>query len=192
MRIDRLEIPNYKNLKDFIIDIDQSRMKTVLLGKNASGKSNFLEAIVIIFRELDLDDPPTFKYILQYNCNDYIIKIVADPNAKVKCIFEVQGKKITKTEFYQNKSDYLPRYLFAYYSGISNRLESQFDKHQKIFYKELLDGKDEPVRPLFYAQLVHSNFVLMAFYSFEEEETKAFLEEYMGIVSSPIFRTTQN
>jgi predicted ATP-binding protein involved in virulence len=182
MRIDKVEIPDYKNLKKFFIDINERKMKTVLLGKNASGKSNFFEALVIIFRDLDLNDPPGFNYRITYNCNGYRIEINADTKARIKRSFSINGINVAKREFYNNKNLYFPRYLFAYYSGLSNRLESHFDKHQKAFYKELLQGNNEPIRPLFYAQLVHSNFVLMAFYSFEEEETKRFLEEYMGIV----------
>lgn len=34
---------------------------------------------------------------------------------------------------------------------------------------------------MFYVQLVHSYFVLLAFYTFEEEKTKSFLSEYLNI-----------
>jgi recombinational DNA repair ATPase RecF len=53
MRIDWLRIPQYRNLRNFEIDFDESQPVTVLLGHNGSGKSNLLEAIVEIFRELD-------------------------------------------------------------------------------------------------------------------------------------------
>ena len=39
MRIDRVYIEDYKNLKQFEINLDESEMKTVLLGQNATGKS---------------------------------------------------------------------------------------------------------------------------------------------------------
>ena len=54
MRIDKLKIKNFKNLKDFQIDIDESQLTAVFIGRNGAGKSNLLEAIVIIFRDLDL------------------------------------------------------------------------------------------------------------------------------------------
>ena len=54
MRLDRLSIPNYRNLRSFEIDFDESQPTTVLLGRNGSGKSNLIEAIVEIFRELEL------------------------------------------------------------------------------------------------------------------------------------------
>ena len=54
MRIDRLKIDNFKNLKDFQIEIDETQLTSVFIGRNGAGKSNLLEAIVIIFRDLDL------------------------------------------------------------------------------------------------------------------------------------------
>ena len=53
MRIDWLRIPNYRNLRNFEINFDEGQSTTVLLGHNGSGKSNLLEAIVEIFRDLD-------------------------------------------------------------------------------------------------------------------------------------------
>ena len=49
MRLDRLSIPNYRNLRSFEIDFDESQSTTVLIGRNGSGKSNLIEAIVEIF-----------------------------------------------------------------------------------------------------------------------------------------------
>ena len=39
MRIDKVFIKRFKNLVDFEIDLNERQMQTVLLGKNASGKS---------------------------------------------------------------------------------------------------------------------------------------------------------
>lgn len=82
----------------------------------------------------------------------------------------------------RDKSQYLPKYVFSYYSGISNRLLEHFDRHQTRFYKALLDGVDAPPRPLFYARQIHSYFVLMAFYAFSDKKINKFLEEFLGII----------
>ena len=76
----------------------------------------------------------------------------------------------------------MPKYVFSYYSGISNRLLEHFDRHQTRFYKALLDGVDAPPRPLFYARQIHSYFVLMAFYAFSDKKISKFLEEFLGII----------
>ena len=167
MKLDKLWIKDFKNLKDFTIDFDVEQKTTVLIGHNGTGKSNLIEALVIIFRDLDLDRSPKFAYKLDYLCRDYRVQIEADPDSNPKYLFLVDGEKIARTKFTKDPDrTYLPNNVFAYYSGPSGRLESYFDTHQRKFYDELLAGNDKPLRPLFYARLVHSQFVLLSFFSF--------------------------
>jgi ABC-type multidrug transport system ATPase subunit len=77
---------------------------------------------------------------------------------------------------------YLPNNVFGYYSGPSNRFESHFTKHQERFYRQLLKHEsDEALRPLFYARLIHSQFVLLAFFYEEDREAFGFLTDYLDI-----------
>lgn len=189
MRIDRLKVKDFKNLKDFKIDIDESQLTSVFIGCNGAGKSNLLEAIVIIFRDLDLNAvTKEFSYEIIYKCFDCTVQIKNDATER-KQEFFVDDKKLTRTAFYKQRSKYLPEHVFAYYSGPSNRLEKHFAQHQKKFYRALLNGDDETLRPLFYARLIHSNFVLLAFFSFFEEKNQKFLKEYFDIeaVESVLF-----
>ena len=55
MRIEQLYIKDFKNLKDFSIDFDKKALTSVIVGRNATGKSNLMEALVTIFRDLDLE-----------------------------------------------------------------------------------------------------------------------------------------
>lgn len=183
MRIDRLKIKDFKNLKDFQIDIDESQLTSVFIGRNGTGKSNLLEAIVIIFRDLDLGIvTKDFSFEIIYKCSGHTVQIKNDGKEN-KQVFFVNGKKLTRTAFYKQRKSYLPEHVFAYYSGPSNRLEKHFAKHQKQFYRALLDGDNETLRPLFYARLIHSNFVLLAFFSFFEEKNQKFLLQYFDIES---------
>lgn len=77
---------------------------------------------------------------------------------------------------------WLPRHVFAYYSGPINRLEEHFREHQRKFYQDLLDDLDRPFRPLFYARPVHSQFVLLSFFISEDKKARQFLEEHFGIL----------
>ena len=54
MRIKELEIGNFKNLRDVSVEFDSDQLSTVLIGRNGTGKSNLLEALVVLFRDLDL------------------------------------------------------------------------------------------------------------------------------------------
>jgi predicted ATPase len=191
MRIDKVYIEQFKNLNQFTIDLDQTKMQTVLLGENAAGKSNFLEALVIIFRDLDLEEQTSFNYTIEYKCKGNLIKVNGGPDVKNKYGLFIGEKKgadiiystiVSKAAVNKNKEQYLPKYVFSYYSGVSNRLLEHFDKHQFRFYRDLLKGIDSPPRPLFYARLIHSHFVLMAFYGFPNEKINTFLEDYLNIV----------
>lgn len=202
MRLDYLRVDNFKNLRNFNIDFDQGSPTTVLVGRNGSGKSNLLEALIIIFRDLDLGEPPSFAYELSYFCRTHHIKIKADPEGLPRDAIRVwvreadhrsnqtslipdanEGfEEISYTRFKHDARDkYLPRYVFGYYSGPSNRMEQHFEKHQERFYQSLLKGEEKPLRPLLYARLAHSQFVLLAFFSEHSLDTQRFLEEHLWI-----------
>ncbi|HVD98946.1 MAG TPA: AAA family ATPase [Cytophagaceae bacterium] len=207
MRITEVFIENFKNLQNFKIDLsdNQSLNTIVVVGQNGAGKSNFLEALVLIFKDLIYgENAPPFNYTLKYTSAGKAIEIHSRKNlgesklATQIQIFEDEPKKKVQKQVYkyQIKVDdrvssaqtlsgieiHLPKYVFAYYSGVSNRLEQHFDKTQKKFYDELLEGKNEPFRRLFYAQSIHSNYVLLAFYAFQDEKTKNFLQEHLNII----------
>lgn len=195
MRIDSLYIEDFKNLKQFKIDLDENELNTVLLGQNATGKSNFIETLVLIFKNLDLSKAgstprfPDFEYEIKYKCREHNIKITCKEDEKTKkpsYEIYVDEKKQSYKSFFTNKEIYLPKYVFTYYSGISNKLKDHFDENQKNFYnkakaKGVTKEDVEDFRRMFYVQLVHSYFVLLAFYTFEEEKTKSFLSEYLNI-----------
>src|SRR5690606_5617897 len=192
MRIDNVYIEQFKNLRNFSINIDENEWHTVLLGQNAAGKSNFLEALVIIFRDLDLEQQTSFNYFIEYKCNGNLIKVNGGPDVQNKYgLFLgertdegiVYSTVVSKAEVKRNKEKYLPKYVFSYYSGVSNRLLEHFDPHQRRFYEELIKSDNIPEqRPFFYARLIHSYFVLMAFYSFPDSKVAKFMEDYLGIL----------
>ncbi len=197
MRIDKVHIEDFKNLQDFQIDLDEREMKTVLLGQNATGKSNFFEALILIFKHLDLStekkrDYPPFNYCIEYRIgrdNNHSITI----NYKNRQYnIKVDGVKVkTLKSFFsdEGKALYQPKYVFTYYSGLSNKLKELFWDHQKNFYDKIIkpDFKEEnleSLRKLFYVQLVHSYFVLLAYFSFEKEEKESieFLTNVLNII----------
>ena len=84
MRIDRLVIANFKNLVEFEVDFDVTSIRQVVVGRNGVGKSNLLEALTWIFRDLDLEEESQFGYQIEYLCNGHFVKIEcaeANPHA---------------------------------------------------------------------------------------------------------------
>jgi len=193
MRIDKVYIKKYKNLIDFTIDLDQNEMKTVLLGQNATGKSNFIESLVLIFKYLDLSTEskrqfPDFDFQIVYGIREYSIDIQCEKNKYTISIDNVAIKSFKDFFSDEGKQKYQPKYVFTYYSGLSNKLKEHFWDHQNKFYEEIIreDFKEDSLdllRKLFYVQLVHSYFVLLAYFSFEDEEKESieFLNSVLNI-----------
>lgn len=202
MKIDYLEIrSNFKNLNNVKINFDENNLMTVIVGRNGSGKSNILEALAEIFKNLDLGKAASFSYSIKYklgnDCSTKWITIDADPNrgtiAKQYNISSEMNGSLKRIPFSKVKrdrngrSDYLPKHIFAYYSGPSGRLEKYFIEHRTRFYKDLLFNNidlDGDIRPLFYAKPYHSQFVLLAFFlSNTGEKERLFLNKHIGIES---------
>ncbi|WP_217543177.1 AAA family ATPase [Vibrio metschnikovii] len=198
MKLDKLWISEFKNLKNIEIDFDQNELVTVVIGWNGAGKSNVIEALVIIFRDLDLHKAPSFSYKLEYLCRGNRVIVEAKETAvkkdQYKVLVHVEGspeKVITDrhTDFFKDETrQFLPSNVFGYYSGPSDRLATHFYDHQRKFRDQLLypekHGLNEttlPLRPLFYAQKVHSNFVLLSFFLGADEKVKRFLREKLFI-----------
>jgi len=194
MKLDKLWVGNFKNLQNFTIDFDESPQElfTVLLGRNGLGKSNLLEALVVIFRDLFRGNQTEFGYELRYTLQrgETTVSVrnqLTEESPHARFSFTVTKKDGTKEELRrddlkgQTGRSWLPRHVFAYYSGPSDRLEEHFRPQQKQFYRDLLKGKETPFRPMFYARPVHSNFVLLAFFTREEPVVQQFLRDRLRI-----------
>jgi len=184
VRLDRLSIPKHRNLRGFAIDFDESQPTTVLLGRNGTGKSNLIEVIVEIFRELELGGAPAFAYTLDYVCRERAIRIDADPARSGKRLdIRIDGEAVTQAAFQRGLDTYLPNYVFAYYSGWSSRLERHFDRPTRKHYERILKSPDRelPLRRLFFCRKEYSQLVLLAFFLAESDAAHQVLRDYLGI-----------
>ena len=244
MRLDYLKIGSakdspshqFKNLKDVCIDFDQKEWITVVIGWNGTGKSNVLEALAIIFRDLiQKERIPAFAYELKYEIgsgiNKKYVTIQADPDLekdkfvfsytlfqtilepldneqscvnlvelKQSDLFEAEHKpnidpkeqstdfpkpiSVSFAKFTAGNSEFLPRFVFSYYSGLSTRMQDIFTPYIEQYDKKLRGGKtSEEVgfKRMFYALPIHSQFVLLAFLFKQDETIKSFLENQLGI-----------
>lgn len=187
MHLQRIRIPDYKNLKQVEIyfpdtyeprpsharshanaTTDTSTQTAPLpirshaiIGQNGTGKSNLLEAIVIIFRDLDLNQDASFDYELDYTVRGNQITLKAERAKDKRPAVTINGKPSTPTYLSDHAKAYLPAHVFAYYSGKNERLEALFQPHQERFKKLLRGDGDALVRRLFYCRGGHSELVLL-------------------------------
>lgn len=228
MRLDKLIIGSardcpthqFKNLKNVTIDFDQDHWVTVVIGWNGTGKSNVLEALAIIFRDLiALKRMPSFAFKLRYRmgsgADQCHIFIDSDPERKGDPIQLYSGSaeeinevlqfhqnnlwedvleeklqghphKLSKfrvhlSDFLKEDSKYLPRYVFSYYSGESERMYEIFKPYLEKYDKKLRNGEDPGPKRLFYAMPVHSQFVLLAFLIQQSDVVRTFLDDHLGL-----------
>jgi hypothetical protein len=89
---------------------------------------------------------------------------------------------------------YRPGFVFGYYSGPSDRLASIFEKHRERYYNWIIKSAEQRgkvrvvdpnnLRRLFYAQTLHGQFALIAFFMNAEENSdddREFLREHLQI-----------
>jgi predicted ATPase len=201
MRLDELWIEEFKNLRDIRVDFDESSPYTVLVGENGSGKSNLIEALAWIFRNLDLDEPTAFSYELKYRCRGNDVRVRAagghSPEFWVKQADTDEYLELPKSKFMsldeQERPYFRPAFVFGYYSGPSDRLASLFERHRERFYRVIIQPKltrkkrlvrSNALRRLFYAQTLHGQFALLAFFMNSadgEADDLAFLRDHLQI-----------
>lgn len=246
MRLDYLKIGStkdspthqFKNLKNVCIDFNENESITVVIGWNGTGKSNVLEALAIIFRDLiqpPKDKTPAFAYELKYEIgsgiNKKYVTIKADPDLEInkyefsykpyQTVLELLDQSISplslgqvkQPDLFESKdsttqdiseknsdlpqpvvisfakftaanSEFLPKFIFSYYSGLSLRMQEIFTPYIEQYDKKLRGGKtsDEVgFKRMFYALPIHSQFVLLAFLFKQDETIKSFLENQLGI-----------
>lgn len=189
MRINRLFIKDFRNLKDFEITFSASGTNAdgepvdfnshAIIGQNGSGKSNLLEAIITIFRDLDLKNKPDFAYELDYDIRGKKVKVAAEANETP--VITVDGQKSSASAVGKDENSLLPKNVFLYYSGKNDRAETLFHRHQKKFYDDLLSNETIPLRRLFLCRNVHSQFVLLAYLIDNDPQVKKILTD-LGIL----------
>lgn len=140
MRLKSLYIDGYKNLKKFSITFDTDSFIDVFVGKNGSGKSNFFEALIDIFRflyELNKGKPSlAFDFKIEYMIDSKPMTIEWS-----KGILSINGEKNRKTL----GSTPVPDNMIVYYSGhnekvsaiLKDYLDSFRPRVQKAGFKEM-------------------------------------------------------
>ncbi|WP_442265796.1 AAA family ATPase [Tenacibaculum sp. ZS6-P6] len=132
MRLKEVHIKGtYKNLQDFKVRFEGDNFLEVFVGKNGTGKSNFFEAILEIFKHLSEEDyPMTFNYSIIYEIEGETIYL------------EWKDVKWINEEQQDTTPDKLklPENILVYYSG-HNKTISSLLKTSNENHKKLLDTK---------------------------------------------------
>lgn len=203
-RLVSLWLQDFKNLKDYKVRFNSAHGLDVVLGWNGTGKSNLFESLVIIFRDLHYwwekndwpPDEPMAAYCLVYEIEDKVVEVKWNP-AEMKrpevswaAIPKGDGKE-PRLQSVTREDLPLPRFVFGYYSGPTNRLAEHFLPMKRDHYDRLrLAKSDDPKtlawlleqRRFFCAESNHAKYVLLAFSHKEDPKIWRFLEDRLRIV----------
>lgn len=161
MKLQKLKIiTRFKNLFNFEIDFSNREGITVIIGNNASGKSNLLEAVSWIFAGLyDPTFTPNFDYELSYNIDNNLIEVKLT-NGEYE--FKVNGLDDNI------KINYLPSQIISSYSGEDNRLWKNYYLPFYQTYIRAIRGATIPNSRLIYINKYYWNIALLTlhFYDF--------------------------
>jgi len=131
MRLKSVFISDYKNLKSFSLSFEGDSFIDIFVGKNGSGKSNLLEALIEIFRhiiEFDSNRPElNFDYAISYEINGIATTIKWKNEAL--SINDKSRKTFGKTP--------RPDNILIYYSGHNDTVGTLVKQYENNFRKRI-------------------------------------------------------
>jgi len=186
MRLDRVFIDRFRNLRNLEVSFSARDLATVLIGRNGSGKSNLFEAITEVFRSVDFGREQTqFSYEIDYRIDQHSVRLT---NLRGEPSIFVDERKLSRPEFERNKSKFFPGLIFGYYSGANMRFERLFDSHQRRYLDSIKGEFDVQncrraleERRLFYCRPIHGAFALLTMLAYADAEAMQFLYNELRI-----------
>lgn len=140
MRLRSVWISQYKNLRDFSIGFDGEGSIDIFVGRNGSGKSNFLEAIIEIFDHVYEPgkgaEEPCFDYKLEFSVNGEDVALRWQEGQ-----LWVNGRARSSVP-----KELRPQNVIVYYSGQNPHVAGLIKRHEDRFRKRLrgVDLSDSP------------------------------------------------
>jgi predicted ATP-dependent endonuclease of OLD family len=189
MKINKIFIEKYKNLENTEIIFSDNTPISVIFGKNGSGKTNIIEAILLIFQNFYLGklSKDIFNFNIIYEIHNDIIEITCKKN-KVSLI--INNIEININELFYDaknvfiKKQYLPDNIIIYYSGNSTRIKKILKVSEKKYSVQSKEQIYElPLRPLFYLLPQHAQIILLSLFISDLKAHEDFLKNEMEIES---------
>lgn len=151
MRLERLWVKNYKNLRDCEITFEQPNLLNAVIGSNGSGKSNLVEAILHILIGVYFKKPPAFDFDLRFEAQGRQITLKGQER-KISVFVDGEPKPL---DFFAERlregasQVYYPELTLVYYSGECQRVTQLVEKYRRHFERLTREPESDRLRPLF-------------------------------------------
>ena len=177
MRLKHVFISEYKNLKNFTLDFDNDSFLEVLVGKNGSGKSNLLEAIIEIFRHLyEQKSSCSFEYKIRYLLGEADVSIEWSGDK-----FYLNGaNRGTKTFTTQP----LPENVLVYYSGHNSSVTNLINRYEENFKSTIRGANINEARKFIGIGPMYKSLLLsVLLFQPDSCKAKSFICQKLGITA---------
>lgn len=211
MKIKKLWVSKYKNIEDVELNFN-TQLISLFVGKNGLGKSNIIEILALIFRQLDIVK------------SEKELKDWCAQNFQFEIIYESQGREVTintrskETDFLHAKTlsnpsmvvddfstfnalknEFLPTYIIGYYSGENKRVKEIVKRQEQVEYDLLLKQARNPdreypdkMRRMLFSENHHAKMILLTLCVYSKIEKyesllNELLQTYLKIESVPEF-----
>lgn len=176
MRLKSIWISDYKNLKDFALSFNDSKLIEIFVGTNGTGKSNVFEALLEIFRNLFEWDTTNeflpFDYEIIYEVDGKEVHIESRAN-QLK-INGAERKTIGATP--------VPENVLCYYSGHNETVTKLTAQYKDDFRKKLRGATEGTSRKFIGITPDYKEFLLsMLLLQPEESKSREYICKKLGI-----------
>ncbi|MFH7525604.1 AAA family ATPase [Aeromonas sp. A5] len=180
MKLIQLYVSDYKNLKEFTLDFSTESFLEMLVGKNGSGKSNFIEALLEVFRHIYQYDwgerkhSVYFSYRIRYEINEIVHTIEYD--------YVNEQLLINGRERARIGDAILPEYILTYYAGHNSVVTDHITSFERRFSERLIRADQEFRRPVIGIDKSYNELLLTVILLKPDiSETKQYVLEKLSI-----------
>ncbi len=151
MKITRLWIDGFKNLRDCDIEFHTPCLLNAIIGSNGSGKSNLIEAILHILIGAYFKKCPPFDFSFDFVAQRRNVSLTGEAG---RLIVHVDDEHVPLKAFAQRlrrrpAQVYYPELTFVYYSGECQRVRKLIQRYRRDFQKITRNPETDSYRPLF-------------------------------------------
>lgn len=179
MKLQRLWVKDYKNLRECEVDFSQSNLLTAIIGINGSGKSNLIEAILQILIGCYFEKAPQFEFRLEFEVQNR--KVLLQREGRRTSVM-VDGDRMPLDHFARRLRDgpaqvFYPELTFVYYSGECRRVQQLIARYRRHFQKLTRNPETDRFRPLFVqSSNDQSQVILLALFAHRHHDLLGQLE----------------
>lgn len=168
MKLERLWIKDYKNLRNCAVEFPKPHLLNAVIGSNGSGKSNIVEAILHILIGVYFNKPPPFDFRFEFEAQNRRIDLRGQSR---RLSVAVDGEAKPPRFFAERLRDgaaqvYYPELTLAYYSGECQRVNQLISKYRRHFERLTREPESDRYRPLFVQTTnAQAQVILLALYA---------------------------